>query len=217
MGVDSVIRWVEGGSLELARTVELLLGGGLLVYPTETVYGIGTALSAGDPGVERVRRAKGSAPGRPYLVLAGDRDAAFSLWTRVSPAARAMALEAWPGPLTLVGPARDGLPQSLLGHVELEGTLTGRVPTISVRVPGDPRLVELLQALGQPLVSTSANPAGAPPPDRFDGVDLDSLAPDLAIDGGVCRAGTPSTIISVVGDRPRLLRAGAWPFEEGQA
>lgn len=210
----SVVQWGEGRSLELPRIVALLKAGGVLVYPTETVYGMGTALSAGDDGVEKVRSAKGAAPGRPYLVLAGDQEAAFSLWTHVSPLARTLSEEAWPGPLTLVGPARDGLPRSLLGWASAGEGTDELLPTISVRVPGDPRLLELVRLLGEPLVSTSANLAGAEAPETFEAVALERLGPDLAIDGGACSAGTPSTLVSVLGTRPRLLRAGAWPFEE---
>jgi len=214
----SIVRWREGGSLELPRIVASLRAGGMLVYPTETVYGMGTALSAGDEGVERVRRAKGAAPGRPYLVLVGDSEAAFALWSTVSPLARTLSERAWPGPLTLVGPARADLPQSLLGWTDGGGDGgEASIPTISVRVPGDPRLRELVEALGEPLVSTSANPAGDAPPDTFEAVALERLAPDLAVDGGACPSGTPSTLVSVVGSCPRLLRAGAWPFDEFEA
>ncbi len=182
--------------------VASLRAGGLLLYPTETVYGLGVALSAGDAGVERVRAAKGSPRGRPYLVLAADLRRAFALWSRVPPPARRLAVAAWPGPLTMIGPARPGLPPSLLGDVD--GT-----PTISVRVPGDARLRGLLSRLEDVLVSTSANRAGDPPSACLDDIEVAALGPDLVVDGGPCPGGAPSTLVTVVGP-PRILRAGAW-------
>lgn len=193
----------------LAAAVAALRAGGLVVHPTETVYGIGTALSAGEPGLVRVRRAKRCAPGRPFLLLASDEEEAFALWAEVTAAARDLARRAWPGPLTLVGPAGCGLPPSLLGRERYRGSW---VHTLSVRVPGDPFVRELLAALGEPIVSTSANVSGMPPPATFAEVDLEALAPDLAIDRGRCPAGTPSTVLSVLTDPPTLLRAGAWPW-----
>ncbi len=182
--------------------LRVLRDGGLVVYPTETVYGIGTALSAGQAGVERVRAAKGSPPGRPFLVVAADAAMAFSLWSRIPDAAHALADEAWPGPLTLIGPAREGLPPGLLGERDGE-------PTISVRVPGDAWLRRVLTSLGEPLISTSANRAGEPPPGAFEDVDLDALRPDHAVDRGRCAGGTPSTLIDLLTDPPTLLRRGA--------
>jgi L-threonylcarbamoyladenylate synthase len=209
VNVLPVTVWPAGEARDLLRLVAALRSGALLVYPTETVYGIGTALSAGEAGLERTRAAKRSPPGRPYLLVAADPETAFSLWRELPAAARDLAARAWPGPLTLVGAARPGLPPSLLGRDDFAPV----APTVSVRVPGEPRLLALLRALGEPLVSTSANLAGAPPPVRFEDVQVSDLAPDLAIDGGPCPEGEPSTLVSVVAPGPpRLLRAGAWPW-----
>jgi L-threonylcarbamoyladenylate synthase len=183
--------------------VEVLRNGGLLVYPTETVYGLGTALGAGDDGVTRVRRAKGSPMGRPFLVLVAEASRAFALWSRVSPLARRLADSAWPGPLTLIGPARNDVPLSLAGR-DRDGS-----PTLSVRVPGDARLRALLDLLDDALISTSANRAGEPSAHRLEDVPIDALRPDLVIDGGDCPGGPPSTLISLV-DSPRVVRLGAW-------
>ncbi|MCP4871783.1 MAG: L-threonylcarbamoyladenylate synthase [Proteobacteria bacterium] len=181
---------------------DVLRAGGLLVYPTETVYGIGVALSA---DVDAVRRAKRSPPGRPYLVVAADAAMACSLWTQAPPPELA---KHWPGPLTLIGPAREGLPPELLGAV-------GDVPTIAVRVPGDPWLRALIQEVGEPIVSTSANVAGAPAPQSFDEVDVDALAPDLAIDRGACPGGVASTLVDFVAVPWKILRPGPITPERG--
>lgn len=188
---------------ERADVITCLAAGGLVVLPTETVYGLSVALSAGEAGLDRVRAAKGSPPGRPFILLASHPEAALQLWSRVSESARDLAARGWPGPLTMIGPAREGLPPGLLGD-------RGGEPTVSVRVPGDPWLLGLLAELGEPLVSTSANRAGAPPPVGFDQVELAALAPDLAVDRGRCSGGIPSTIIDVVRDPSVVVRQGTW-------
>ncbi len=188
---------------DVAEAVRVLRGGGLLVYPTETVYGIGCALSAGEPGIEAVRQAKGSPRGRPFLVLAASAEAAFGLWEPVPARARELAAEHWPGPLTLIGPARSGMPPTLLGR-------RLGFDTLSVRVPGLPSLLALLDELGEPLLSTSANRAGGRPPRSFD--ELDPALPcDFALDGGRCPGGVPSTLLSLVDEPPVVLRGGAIP------
>lgn len=195
-----------------------LRDGGLVVYPTETVYGIGVALSAGEAGIERLRAAKRSPPGRPFILLAATTEMAFGLWSEVPLAAKMLAWSEWPGPLTLVGRARPGLPEGVLGSAELPGADTmDTVATVSVRVPGDPALCQLITRLGEPILSTSANLAGQPPPLRSADLDLEALAPDLALITDRCPGGLPSTILTVVEDPPRLLRQGAWrPTLQGE-
>lgn len=188
---------------ELGGAVATLKAGGLLVYPTETVYGIGTALSSGEAGIQRVRAAKGSTASRPFILLAPTSAEAFSLWSEVPSSARGLADEAWPAPLTIIGPARDGLPPGVLG----EGP-SGQ-PSVAVRVPGDPWLLSLLAALGEPLLSTSANLAGGIAPRRFVDIPLGALAPDLAIDRGDCVGGQASTLVCCL-EGTRVLREGGY-------
>ena len=194
----------------LDEVLATLREGALVVYPTETLYGIGLVLSAGDAGVARVRAAKRAPHDRPYLVLVASTEAAFALWSRVPPAAEALARAAWPGPLTLVGPAREGLPAGLLGAAPSGEEGGPEIPTISVRVPGDDPLRQLLGRLAEPLISTSANLAGAPAPASWTEVDLASLQPDLLLRTDRRLFGEPSTLLSVAEDPPRILRAGAW-------
>ena len=192
--------------------------GAVVVYPTETVYGIGVALSADQDGVERLRAAKGSPADRPYILLAATTEMAFSLWREVPLVAQMLAWSEWPGPLTLVGRARDGLPAGVLGAVDEPGhDAMESVATVSVRVPGDPALRQLISRLGEPLLSTSANVAGAPTPVAFADVDLAALRPDLVLHTAVCPGGLPSTVLTVVEEPPRILRQGAWrPTLEGE-
>jgi L-threonylcarbamoyladenylate synthase len=199
------VLWRDGSS-PIGEALAVLRRGGVLIYPTETVYGIGTALSAGEGGVERVRAAKGAPAGRPYLLLVADSASAFALWSRVPASAHQLAALHWPGPLTLIGPAGSGLPASLLGNTKLENEV---VQTVSVRVPGDDRLRGLLRDLGEPLLSTSANRSGQPAPVSFDAVTTQNLAADLAIDAGDCSSGTPSTLVSLLQDPPLVVRQGS--------
>jgi L-threonylcarbamoyladenylate synthase len=191
---------------DIVEAAATLRGGGLVVYPTESVYGMGTALSAGEAGVARVRTAKGSPKGRPFLLLVADTEAAFALWSEVPDSGRSLAESAWPAPLTLIGPAREGLPPGLVG----EGP--GGQPTVAVRVPSNPWLLSLLVELGEPLLSSSANLAGDPAPVHFREIPLGALAPDLAIDCGSCAALGPSTLVSCLGEEPIILRQGAYHF-----
>ncbi len=181
--------------------VAVLRAGGLVIHPTETVYGIGCALSAGEAGLRRLRAAKGSADDRPYLLVAANEAQAFALWRRVSSTAAALAQAHWPGALSLIGPAAAGLPPGLCGP--------GDPPSLGVRVPGHPGLRRLLEALGEPMVSTSANPAGQPAPRSR---PSDDLGADLLLDGGECPGGRPSTILSLMTDPPQVLRAGPVPW-----
>ncbi len=192
--------------------------GALVVYPTETVYGIGVALSAGEAGIERLRAAKGSPAGRPFILLAATTEMAFSLWSEVPLAAKMLAWSEWPGPLTIVGRARPGLPAGVLGAAEVPGIdVMESVPTVSVRVPGDPALCQLITRLGEPILSTSANLVGEPTPLACDDVDLEALEPDLVLVSGPCPGGLPSTVLTVVEDPPRVLRQGAWrPTLQGE-
>ena len=202
--------WPLGGD-HLVDVLALLRQGALCVYPTETVYGIGVALSAGQEGVERVRAAKRSPQDRPYILLAASPEMAFALWSEVPLAARILAWSEWPGPLTLVGPAREGLPAGVLGAAERPGLdMMESVSTVSVRVPGDPALCQLISRLGEPILSTSANLAGAPAPLGYGALDLDALAPDLVLVSERCPGGLPSTVLTVVEEPPRVLRQGAW-------
>ena len=189
----------------LARASEVLARGGLLIYPTDTLYAIGgRALQAA--AVEAVRAAKGRDEGKPLPLIAATVDQARSLCGAWTEAAQLLADRFWPGPLTLVLLAAPGLPPAI-------GAGTG---TVAVRVPA----LELPRALCRdagPLVSTSANRAGQPPPltceEAVAGV---GGAVALALDAGPGRP-LPSTIVDLTSGRASLVRAGAvsWAEVEG--
>ena len=191
---------------EFTRSVDeaarALRRGRLVVYPTETFYGLG-ALAAAGAAVARLGAAKLRPEGKPLPLVAADAESAFATWDEVPVAARVLAETFWPGPLTLVARAAPGLPAAVtLG----EG--------VGVRVPGSALARELCRLAGGPVTSTSANPSGGPPPASPDALDPDLLARvDLVLDAGPTPGGLPSTVVALGADEPRLIRAGAIPWE----
>ncbi len=188
-----------------------LRGGGLLAYPTETVYGLGS-LSTPE-GLTALIRLKGRAPGKPFLLLISSRAMAESWGLGFNASASALASAFWPGPLTLVLPGGEGrLPDALRG---VEGG-------IAVRHTSHAGIVRLVAALGAPLTSTSANRPGQPAApgvsrlvEFFQGaVDAGQL---LVLDGGVLGNVPPSTVVDCTGVVPKMIRTGAIPVAELRA
>lgn len=197
---------------EIAAAVPVVVAhlgqGGLLAYPTETVYGLGSGPSV--PALGALARLKGRTPDKPFLLLVASRAMAESWGLVFSASARALSDAFWPGPLTLVLPGGEGrLPDQLRGS---EGG-------IAVRHTGHKAIARLVEALGYPLTSTSANRPGEPPApgsDRIaeifhDEIDTGTL---LVLDGGVLGNVPPSTLVDCTGPSPRLIREGAIPRAE---
>jgi L-threonylcarbamoyladenylate synthase len=197
----------ETGRAEAAvRAAEVLLAGGLVVHPTETVYGVG-----GDGSAESNRligRVKRRERLKPLILLAADVDALRTLlpgltWPReLEP----LAERFWPGPLTIIVPC-EGAPDGL------QGPHGG----VAVRITPDPTLVAILRAWGRPITSTSANLTGAAPArsareavEIFAGRDdLDDIGvPMIVVDAGRSSGDSASTIVSLVESPPRLVREG---------
>jgi L-threonylcarbamoyladenylate synthase len=182
---------------------EVLRRGGLVAYPTETFYGLG-ALARDAAAVARLARAKGRPDGKPLPLLAADR-AQVEEVAALGPVAARLADAFWPGPLTLVLPAREGLPEAILAG-------TG---TVGIRVPGSEVARALARAAGGAVVSTSANLSGEPPPSEAAALASGLVARlDAVLDGGRTPGGLPSTVVAIEGDGVRLVRAGAVPFGE---
>jgi L-threonylcarbamoyladenylate synthase len=184
-------RWPADPS-HIAQAAERLRAGAVIAFPTDTLYAV--AARAADPvAVARLYEVKERPSGQPMVWLVLDR-AQVERFAIVSTAAGDLMARFWPGPLTLVLPAR----------VPNDG------PTVAVRAPNHEVALALLRSLGEPIASSSANPAGQPPP-----VDADQVIAglgarlDLVLDGGPCRIGQPSTILDLVGATPRVLRQGA--------
>jgi L-threonylcarbamoyladenylate synthase len=180
----------------VARAVAALDAGGLLIYPTDTLYALGGR--ALDPAAGRmVREAKGR-EAKPLPVIASDLGQVARLAAEVPPAVLRLADRFWPGPLTVI----------LASGPEVPEEVTAGTATVAVRVPGLALARRLCGATG-PLISTSANAAGQPPPttcaEAIAGV---GRAAALALDAGPGRP-VPSTIVDLTGTPPRLVRPGA--------
>lgn len=192
-------------ALEIERLAAILRAGGVVAYPTETFYGLG-ALARDEGALLRLARAKGRPEGKPLPLVAAD-EAMVEAVAVFGPVARRLAERFWPGPLTLVLPARGGLP----------APITGGTGTVGIRVPGSELARALCRAAGGPLVSTSANPAGAPPPSSVAALDAALVARiDGVLDGGATPGGLPSTVVTVGADGVTLAREGAVPFDAVQ-
>jgi L-threonylcarbamoyladenylate synthase len=183
----------------VARAAEVLAGGGLVAFPTETVYGLGAA-ALDDAAVRRVFRAKGRPPDNPLIVHVAGAAELDRVAATVTPLARRLAAEHWPGPLTLVVDAGDEVPS----------VTTGGLRSVGVRVPDHPVALALLTAAGIPVAAPSANRSGRPSPTTAAHVLADlGDAVDLVVDGGTCRVGVESTVVDARGEVPVVLREGA--------
>jgi L-threonylcarbamoyladenylate synthase len=192
-----VLRVTADDHEPLRRAADVLRRGGLVAFPTETVYGLGAnALDA--TAVERIFTAKGRPAHNPVIVHVADIDAARSLVTEWPATAQRLAERFWPGPLTLVLPRREHVPDIVAANG----------PTVGIRVPAHPVALDLLRACGLPVAAPSANRSTAISPTRAEHV-LHSLGDriDLLLDGGATSGGLESTVIDLTGV-PRLLRAG---------
>lgn len=187
----------------IARAAEVLRAGGLVAFPTETVYGLGGD-ARDDRAVARIFDAKGRPRFNPLIVHVPDVATArrFALF---DDRAEALAAAFWPGPLTMVLPLRDGAGLSPL--------VTAGLATVAIRVPAHPVARTLLRAFGGPLAAPSANPSGKVSPSRASHV-RSGLAGriEAILDGGACAVGVESTIIGLDG-AAALLRPGGVPAE----
>jgi L-threonylcarbamoyladenylate synthase len=187
----------------MARAADCLRRGGLVAFPTETVYGLGVhALDRA--AVRRLFEAKGRPANDPLIVHIASPAAMADLVLHVPDTARALAARFWPGPMTIV------LPHSPLVPDEV----TAGLPTVAVRVPAHPVARALLQAAAVPVAAPSANLFSKPSPTRASHV-LDDLGGriDLIVDGGPTEVGVESTVIDLSGQVPLVLRPGAIAIE----
>jgi len=193
-------QWREDqGEAVLKEAVSLLLSGGILAVPTETFYALAVNPFRED-ALERLFALKARSPLKPVLLLVSGREMLSQVAREIPELAGRLINRFWPGPLTLILPARAGLP----------GLLTGGTDTIGVRQPRQDVTLRLVRALGFPVTGTSANRAGRPPLTRAGEVAAEfGEGVDLILDAGPCPGGLPSTIVDVSGPQPRLVRAGA--------
>jgi L-threonylcarbamoyladenylate synthase len=189
----------------IARAAGILRAGGLVAFPTETVYGLGGD-ATNDRAVAAIFAAKGRPRFNPLIVHVPTAEAAFELGIATD-AARKLAVAFWPGPLTLVLRRAPECPVSLLASAGLD--------TLALRVPAHPVAQALLREIGRPLAAPSANPSGRVSPTTAQHV-ADGLAGKLALilDGGICQVGIESTVVDASGAAPALLRPGGVTEEQ---
>jgi L-threonylcarbamoyladenylate synthase len=190
---------VEPEPSQIAEAAAALKAGGLVILPTETVYGL--AADAGNArAVAAVYEAKGRPSFNPLIAHVADLAAARRI-ARFDDRAERLVRRFWPGPLTLVLPVLDTAAVSDLARAGLD--------TVAVRSPDHPLAQALLTAFGGPLVAPSANRSGRPSPTTFaDAMAETGAAATAGLDGGPCAVGLESTVVALL-DVPRLLRPGA--------
>ncbi|MBI1802594.1 MAG: threonylcarbamoyl-AMP synthase [Chloroflexi bacterium] len=182
----------------LDEAVRALRRGGLIAFPTDTVYGIGAHALLGE-AVEKIYAVKNRPNERAIPLLLASADDVPSVAREVSPAARALMARFWPGALTLVLKKQPHIPAAV-----------SATDSVAVRVPDHALVRRLIRALGAPLAATSANRSGQP-----ELLDAPAIAEvlgewlDIILDGGRCGGGAPSTVVDATVEPMRVLRAGA--------
>lgn len=178
---------------------KILAGGGLVAFPTETVYGLG-ADALNDGAVKNIYAAKGRPSDNPLIVHIAEKDDIKPLVKEVTPKAKALMDAFFPGPLTIILPKSD----------KVGKTVSGGLDTVAVRMPINETAHALIKASGCPIAAPSANTSGLPSPTRAKYVIDDMMGKiDAIIDGGDCEYGVESTVITLATEVPTLLRPGA--------
>lgn len=183
---------------EIKQAAEIIKDGGLVAFPTETVYGLGAdALNA--EAVGKVYAAKGRPSDNPMIVHISSKDDVLKLTPKITEDMQKLMDAFWPGPLTMVVPALDVIPK----------VTTGGLDTVGIRMPSEPAAAELISASETPIAAPSANLSGKPSPTSYKHVadDLDGRI-DGIIAGGDCEAGIESTVVDMTEDVPSVLRPG---------
>jgi len=189
---------------QVENGITILKNGGLVAFPTDTVYGLGACFSNLD-AVERIYKVKQRPHNIALPLLLADESQISEVAESVPPVARLLARRFLPGGLTIVLSRAKSVPDMVTGGGE----------TVAVRIPAHPVPIALIKGLGAPIVGTSANVSGRPSALTADEVHSqfgDKI--DLVIDGGKCGEGKESTIVDITGDVPRILREGAISREE---
>lgn len=181
---------------DMQDVVDILRNGGIVVFPTDTVWGVGAAINSPE-GINKLYQIKRRDPQKPTGIFVGDLQMARE-YGQLNSTATELVQKYWPGQLSVVVRATDKVPNSIQGP---EGT-------VSLRMPNHPTTAHLLLLLGVPLVQTSANFADQPTPSSFEEIDPSFLKiVDHVIEGG-CANELPSTIVDATTEPVRVLRQG---------
>src|SRR5580698_8810367 len=180
---------------EIRRAAELLRAGRLVAFPTETVYGLG-ANALDEAAVRRIFEAKGRPFSSPLIVHVASIEMARALASEWPPQAELLAKRFWPGPLTIVVPRASHVP----------GVVTAGLPSVGLRIPAHPMARALIEGAQIPVAAPSANRFTELSPTTAENVP-EGLA-DMVLDGGPCTVGIESTVVSLAGPTPKILRPG---------
>jgi L-threonylcarbamoyladenylate synthase len=183
---------------------DVLKSGGLVAFPTETVYGLGSS-ALDESAVSKIFAVKGRQEDNPLIVHVASPDDVNSLVSTISEIFWILANAFWPGALTLVMKKSDKVPD----------TVTAGLGTVAIRMPEHPAALALIREFGCPVAAPSANPSGKPSPTKAIHVksDLNGKIPYI-LDGGDCRVGLESTVLDISGNTPRILRPGGVTYNE---
>lgn len=192
---------------QIGVAAQIIRDGGLVAMPTETVYGLAADALNGE-AVAKIFRAKGRPMDNPLIVHIAALEDAKRLVSRFPETARLLAERFWPGPLTMVLPKSELIPDEVSAGLD----------TVGIRFPAHPLAQSLIRESGTPLAAPSANRSGIPSPTSAQHVlhDMDGRI-EAVLDGGECRVGLESTVITLASDRPRLLRPGGVTLEQMEA
>lgn len=188
---------------DIETAAELLKNGGIVAIPTETVYGL-AADAFNEDAVRNIFVAKGRPQDNPLIVHISSFEQIYSLAKEVPESAKKLAAEFWPGPLTIILPKKDTVPD----------VTSGGLDTVAIRMPSHPVASKIIE-LSCPLAAPSANISGFPSPTAFEHVEADMTGrADAVCDGGDCEVGVESTVITLATDIPMLLRPGGVTLEQ---
>jgi len=193
------------GNIELCG--EILRGGGVVAFPTETVYGLG-ANALSESSVAGIFSVKGRPADNPLIVHVASLDDAVPLVVSISDTFRLLADKFWPGPLTLIARKSGIVPDNV----------TAGLDTVAIRMPSHSAALALIRAFGGPVAAPSANPSGRPSPTKASHVfsDIGGKLPFI-LDGGDCTVGIESTVLDISGSAARILRPGCVTLDELRA
>jgi L-threonylcarbamoyladenylate synthase len=205
MGIKTKV--LPAGEETIGVATRILAEGGLVAFPTDTVYGVGAHAFQPD-AVERIYVAKIRPRDKAIPILLAQPDDLVLVVEGITETVRLLAERFWPGGLTLVLPKKANVPD----------VVSAGGPTVAVRAPDHPVTRALITALGAPLAATSANLSGRPSPVTAQEVEAELGGRiELILDGGRCLGGVPSTVLDLTTDPPAVLRAGAIGVEEIKA
>jgi len=207
LAVGTKTKVLSAGEEAIDVAARILAEGGLVAFPTDTVYGVGAHAFQPD-AVERIYVAKIRPRDKAIPILLAQPDDLVLVAEGITEPAWLLAERFWPGGLTLVLPKKANIPD----------VVSAGGSTVAVRIPDHPTPLALIAALGAPLAATSANLSGHPSPVTAQEVEAELEGRiELILDGGRCSGGIPSTVLDLTTDPPAILRAGAVGVEEIKA